>query len=186
MSDPRDAFDSVYFLTFGGWKGELQSNRWHYASRWARELPVVLVEPVGISGVTSVELDSRLPNLQLLSVPRPTYVFDAGWQCVATARIVKHMQAHNHWRPLLWAYNPNLLGAYAAVPAVARVYHASENYFAYEGLPDSFLEALEAMISVSDLTVAVSSGVARAFADRIPLASIECVPNGCEFHFYAH
>ncbi len=98
---------------------------------------------------------------------------------------MKHMRASGHRRPLLWAYNPALLGPYAAVPAVARVYHASENYFAYRELAPSFLRALEAMIHASDLTVAVSNGVARAIEDRLPGSCVERVPNGCDYAFYA-
>ena len=42
----RVAADAIVFLIWPGWKTELRANRWHYASRWARHLPVILVQPV--------------------------------------------------------------------------------------------------------------------------------------------
>jgi glycosyltransferase involved in cell wall biosynthesis len=175
----------VYFLTFGGWKTELQSNRWHYATRWARTAPVVLVEPTTGIRRPTVDRDPRVENVELLQVPLHPTAPDVQLQAVVTATVLRHMRASGHRRPLLWAYNPSLLGVFAAVPAVGRVYHATENYFAFDGLPDSFLQPLEAMIRVSDLVVAVSGGVERSVAERVGGARVEQVSNGCEFTFYA-
>ncbi|HEY3921241.1 MAG TPA: hypothetical protein VGL76_03910, partial [Gaiellaceae bacterium] len=62
--------DSVYFLMFAGWRTEMVSNRWHYATRWARHLPVVLVQPDQITPRRAhlSEPDERIPNCEILSV----------------------------------------------------------------------------------------------------------------------
>jgi len=62
--------DAVYFLMFAGWKRELRSNRWHYASRWARHVPVVLVQPdqVIVTKKLVVEPEPRIANCEILSV----------------------------------------------------------------------------------------------------------------------
>jgi glycosyltransferase involved in cell wall biosynthesis len=179
-------FDSVYFLTFGGWKTELQSNRWHYASRWARTMPVVIVEPARSRRQhTSRERDSRLTNVEILQVPAPQSDLQVRQQGLTAATLLRHMDACGHRRPLLWAYNPSFAGIFAALPAHGRVYHATENYFAYSALPESFLRSLGAMIRASDVVVAVSEGVARAIAREVPGTAPENVSNGCEYGFYA-
>src|SRR5213594_3215586 len=38
-------FDAVVMLTFSKWHTEMRSNRYHYATRFARHLPVIFVQP---------------------------------------------------------------------------------------------------------------------------------------------
>lgn len=174
--------DSVYFLMYDGWGEELESNRWHYARRWARHLPVTLLQPrqrmprrqnaVPAAGIDNCEL---LPVLQ----PRgePTYPLPG---LVQAAQVMEHMAIRGHERPLLWCYNPWLAALYAALPAVTRVYHASENHFDFEGMPELFYRELEAALRVSDLVIPVSSGVADGIRSRVPGAKLAIVTNGCD------
>jgi hypothetical protein len=183
---PADA-DSVYFLMFTGWETELRSNRWHFASRWARHLPVVLVQPTnpGLRGVKA-HAEPRIPNCEILkiagSVTETLYLRRALAQ---TAQLLEHMQRRGHARPILWCYNPRLAGPYAAIPAVARVFHATENYADFDSLPEFFYTELQATLEASDLVVAVSPGVEASVAPHVTRDRLILVTNGCDTRAYS-
>jgi hypothetical protein len=62
-------FDSVYFFMWPGWPNELESNRWHWSKRWARWLPVVLIQPELAPGKPALAVpEKRLANVELLSM----------------------------------------------------------------------------------------------------------------------
>ena len=96
-------------------------------------------------------------------------------------QIQADLEAHRFQRPLLWLHNPKLVAAYCALPAVARVMHATENHFEYSDLPKRFQEQLRTCLELSDLAVAVSSGVSRGVAANVPQAKVATVSNGCEY-----
>ena len=179
--------DSVYFLMWPGWKDELRSNRWHYAMRWSHVAPVVLVQPdlppshFG-DGITVPE--PRIPNCRILHIE--------GKDCDSPLMILNQvaqtradMQAHGYRRPLLWIYNPRLIGLFCGLPAVMRVVHSTENYFEFSSIPDELLEQLKLCLHFSDLAVAASSGVARSIAMHVPDANVTVVSNGCDYGVYA-
>jgi glycosyltransferase involved in cell wall biosynthesis len=183
----RSDADVVYFLMFDGWASELRSNRWHYATRWARRLPVVLVQPSLLSDhAASVSRpEARIANCRILQVRSATLPF-ATMSCslVQTRQILADMTANGFRRPILWTYSPDYLLANALIPAAARVYHATENYFYFDNLNPGFMDRLRALLAIVDLVVAVSEGVAASYR---PNASgrIEVVTNGCDFGHYA-
>jgi len=180
--------DVVYFLTFPGWERELRSNRWHYARRWARLLPVVLVQPTEeIAGrALSRREEPRIESCHVLQVQASNY-----WASyledvlVQVGQLTADMQVRRARRALLWCYNPTLVGLYAALPAVARIFHATENYFDFEDLSRFFLDCQRTAVRISDLTVAVSEGVAAGLRGNIPGARIEVVTNGCDYQEYS-
>lgn len=128
---------------------------------------------------------SSIENCEVLPVLRPrgetTYPLSG---LVEAAQVMEHMAQRGHARPLLWSYNPWLATLYAAVPAVVRVYHASENHFDFEGMPELFYRELEAALRVSDLVIPVSSGVADGIRSRVPEAKLAVVTNGCDTTCY--
>jgi len=180
--------DAVYFLMFNGWNEELRSNRWHYAQRWARHLPVVLLQPsqVGASRTLRGKVESRIPNTRILmlqsSEDPSSYLGDT---LVQLGQVTEDMKRHGIKRPLLWHYNANLMGLYAALPAVGRVLHATENYFHFEGLPEPFLDFHRAAIRISDVVVAVSEGVATSIRANVANAQVSVITNGCDYHVYS-
>jgi glycosyltransferase involved in cell wall biosynthesis len=180
------AVDSIYFLMYDGWHDELESNRWHYARRWARHVPVILLQPgqriprrQDAAAATAIDNCEVLP---VMAAGGPDAYALGG--LVQAARVMEHMAERGHRRPLLWSYNPWLAALYAAVPAVARVYHATENHFDYKGMPDFFHLELEAALRISDLVIAVSSGVADGVRARVPDAQLALVTNGCDTSQY--
>jgi glycosyltransferase involved in cell wall biosynthesis len=171
---------------YDGWLEELESNRWHYARRWARHLPVTLLQPqqrmprkqkaVAAAGIENCEVLPVLQPQGEVNYPLPGLV--------QAAQVMEHMASRGHGRPLLWAYNPWLTALYATLPAVARVYHASENDFDIEGMPELFYRELEAALGVSDLVIPVSSGVADGIRSHVPNANVAVVTNGCDTACY--
>jgi len=178
--------DSVYFLMFAGWRDEMMSNRWHYAARWARNVPVVLLQPNQIAPriENQAEPEVRIPGCEILSIRatgESTYGADA---LIQAGQVYDHMRQEGFRRPLLWCYNPHLAGLYAALPAVARVYHATENYFHFSGLSDFFFRELRVALSTSDVILAVSEGVAASIREETGREDVEVITNGCDRAFY--
>src|SRR5690349_7620950 len=98
------AIDSVYMLMFEGWTRELRSNRWHFARRWSRHHPVVLVQPDQPGGRWAVAVpEQRIPRTTILSVRRPStgsfYEVDVAR---VVAQLARYMLEAGHRRPLLW------------------------------------------------------------------------------------
>jgi glycosyltransferase involved in cell wall biosynthesis len=172
--------DSVYFLMFDGWPERLESNRWHWARRWARQLPVTLIQPRD-HGTRSARAEpgAGIANCEIVAITNP----DAPYPLrglVQAGQVLQHMRERGHARPLLWSYNPRLAGLSAALPAVARVHHATENYFDFADLSDGFYRELEASLLISDVVIAVSRGVAEGIHSRVPDAGLAVVTNGCD------
>ena len=180
--------DIIYFLMFEGWEQELRSNRWHYATRWARHLPVTLLQPTQVvaSKLPAVRDEARIGNCRILSIKSSwsewSYRHDS---LVQLGQVTRDMEALRVGRPLLWLYNPNLVGLYAALPAVGRILHATENYFHFEGVPGWFLARHTLAIQISDTVIAVSDGVATSIRENVPNAPVAVVSNGCDYKEYS-
>lgn len=189
MSTPRAlaAADSLYMLMFAGWKAEMRSNRWHYARRWARHVPVVLIQPDQHKWrLGDVEPEPRIPNCSILHVRQVSST--RSHQLYAEhmiAQIAQHMLVSGHQRPVLWAYNPWLFTALAALPAVARVFHATENYFEFELDDPLFMPLLREALALADPVIAASSGVVETYRREVPGARVVEVTNGCDYAEYA-
>jgi hypothetical protein len=180
--------DAVYFLMLEGWRHELRSNRWHYAKRWARHLPVILLQPTQVvaSRRSVSREDGRIANCRILEIKSsrsaPSYLEDT---LVQLGQVTHDMEEHGVKRPLLWFYNPYLTGLYAALPAVGRIMHATENYFHFDGLPELVLDRYRVAIRISDMVVAVSEGVAASVREKVPGAHVVVVTNGCDYKEYS-
>ena len=179
--------DVVVFLMAPGWKDELRSNRWHYASRWARLLPVILVQPVQWlpPGENRVEKEERIPNCEILYVTSSQEGHDFLHRALMQ---VEQLRRHLEWRGfkriIFWMYNADFVAMMALMPAVARVYHATENHLMYPGVSSWFVDRMHAALGTVDLTVCCSEGVRRGYE---PHTRGKCVvvTNGCDFGFYA-
>ena len=180
-----ERIDCVYFLLFPGWKSELRANRWHFASRWAARKPVVLVTPSVKRGEAISEPEPRMPNCRILNVQVVSEPNRLAKRGIQVGQVLADLAQHSHSKPLLWCYNPDFLEVYARVPAVARLYHASENYFAMPGLDAAFHARVKATIACSDVTIAVSEGVANDLRRQAPESAVVTVSNGCDFHHYS-
>jgi len=177
--------DSVYFLLRPGWDHELRANRWHFATRWARLKPVMLVNPVLDRGPAVSDAEPRIPNCRVLRIHASGATRHPGARQTQLDEVLADMKQHRFARPLVWSYNPNLVHVDAGVPAAARVYHATEAYFDMPAMGAVFHDRLRAMVTISDVSIAVSEGVASGLRAHVPGAQVVTVTNGCDYAAYS-
>jgi glycosyltransferase involved in cell wall biosynthesis len=182
--------DSVYFLVFPGWRTEMQGSNWHYARRWARQVPVVIVEPELAAGTPPrCEPEPRLENVEILSVREQVTYPSFGVGLIEAEQILGFMRRRNHRRPLLWLYNPCLAFAYALLPAAGRIYHLVEDYFDFPpeyGLAPDFIDMMRAAIAVSDKVLCFSRPAIEHFRAETGREDLEYLPIGCDYSVYAN
>jgi hypothetical protein len=181
-----DEVDSVYFLLFPGWENELRGNRWHFAVRWARYKPVVLVIPTVTQGPATSVSEPRIPGCRILRIHSGGHLEQLAKDTqIQVGQVLDDLEGHRFERPLLWCYNSNLVGLYARLPAVARLFHATEAHFDFPDLASSFHLRLRAAVAISDVTVAVSDGVAASIRNHVEGAPVVTVANGCDYRHYS-
>lgn len=178
-----DYFDAVVMLTWSDWKKEPRSNRYHYATRFARSLPVLFLQHLyqQRSGV-SVE-PTEVQNIDLVSV-------NCGLGDQDVKDIKSLLAARGIKRPLLWIYDSlNYQLLLEALPRAFRVYHATEDYLLKtkgwnQGM-DLVGDSVIRMLSQVDFMVACTPGVANSYLTiggyAGPYAVIE---NGCDAEYF--
>jgi glycosyltransferase involved in cell wall biosynthesis len=176
--------DCVYMLLHEGWAKEERGNRWHFATRWARYLPVTIVVPETIFPWHVSAQESRFPNCRILKV-----VANRGEKWSATARIQiaqikRDMELQGYRRPILWLYNAFFAEAYTALQASARVHHVTENYYDFRDMAKSYLDRVADISAISDLNVCVSEGCAKPLEPFASANSMMVVSNGCDLATY--
>ncbi|WP_166294316.1 glycosyltransferase [Bradyrhizobium sp. 2S1] len=175
--------DAVVMLTWSDWHLEPRSNRFHYATRFARHLPVYFVQPDSfVQEISSEKVSGH--NIEVVHVASQ----DSDSRAKAIQAFLRTRGVRN---PLMWIYNPNFERFVALSGAPMRIFHATEDYLGSNGpLAKStggaeLIETISRMIAQCDLVVAVSDGVADNFrvngqysGDMIVLR------NGCDFSFW--
>lgn len=181
--------DCLCMLMWGDWETQLRSNRWHYARRWTRHLPVLMLEPVRPHWPAAVEIkpDRRIERCEVLQIAasRCQQATRTSETAVQLAETLAALAARGYRRPLLWLYNPWLAELYAALPAVGRVMHFTEPWFEFYDTGKEFHDLTRRALLSSDLVVAVSSGVEQSIRRQVPAAAVHTVSNGCDFAEYA-
>lgn len=188
-------FGSVIFLTQSNWFTEPRSNRYHYATRFAKHLPVIFVQFDKQGLGTSVET-TDVNGLTILHAPRaaaPDSITDE----VSRTALNSVVQAINHCgghRPLVWAYNPYCGPLINAINPIFAVYHATEIYlsnseFRNSGRPywlEYFENCIYNLSNTVELIFAVSDGVCDSFsASRVPRDKIIPNYNGVDTNFWS-
>jgi len=179
--------DAIYFLMSPGWKKEMRSNRWHYATRWAHSLPVVLVQPVADMPIDNIcsEIEPRIENCRILYVRAFHEHADSLFDGVAQAEQIRQdIKRKGYKRVLLWMYNPNYVVGWELVPAVGRIYHATENHFEYTNNSPDFEARLRACLRSADAVICCSEGVANSYSQHTR-GKVLTLTNGCDYKFYA-
>ena len=184
-------FDSVVMLTWSDWRTEPRSNRYHYATRFARHVPVFFVQP-----------DAQQPLVEATEVHGISLVHvSADYGAVQLAGVARLLAERGLKRPLLWAYNPFYVDVERHFPGALRVFHATEDYFTgfkfhSETTPAARRAQRIASIGLqrrmirtvrdSDLVVCVSPGVAEGVARHCGYRGpIRVLENGCDFAFWS-
>jgi glycosyltransferase involved in cell wall biosynthesis len=178
--------DAVYFLMSGNWKNELRSNRWHFARQWSRYLPVTMLQPeLDCGAETRSESVDGIANCRLLYIRASRWGTDSWVDADQIEQVYRDMRTRNICRPILWLYNPNLVSLFATIPAVARIVHATESYFDWEGARQTFLNKLRLCGAIADLIIPVSSGVESCFRTNVKQSNYLLLTNGCDYETYS-
>jgi hypothetical protein len=183
------AFDAVVMLTWSDWHTEPRSNRYHYATRFARYLPVFFVQPDIPPDLA--QSDDALIRFEPLPDVNITIVHLTEAYGEAQAYILnKGLKARGIHRPLLWIYNTYLEEYIRISRPRLRIYHATEDYVS----PTAGLRAAAApevagltcrVLQNVDLLIAVSEGVARAYrAHGGYTGPTTVLANGCDYKFW--
>ncbi len=170
--------DCVVMLTWSDWKNEPRSNRYHFATRFAKLLPVLFVQPDATNAEATVE-DSGFPNIRLVHIP-PTY------GAAQTALLAGAVNALGFRRPLLWTYNAHFHDFVARTFSPLKIYHATEDYFVPAGDPsDQLVTKLRDILAHTDLLVTVSKSLRDRYIDYGRYRGKALVlMNGCDYQFW--
>lgn len=171
-------FDCVVMLTWSNWKTEPRSNRYHYASRFARHLPVIFVQPDLAEPKATFE-STEIDNLVVLHV----YARYGREQFML---INKALLERGLICPLLWVYNVFFCDFIAQRYSPLVIYHATEDYFSLElNGKDQIQQSLRDVLQNIDLLVAVSSGVLFSYKKNGEYrGKTLLLENGCDFSFW--
>lgn len=181
----RRKFDAVVMLTWSHWPTEPRSNRYHYASRFARCLPTLFVQEDN-GGTACTYEPTELLNLTLVHAPLSTAA--KGNDATQTRALARALRERGIFRPLIWVYNPRMKHFLRSVYAPLKVFHATEDYVSgdYYQHPPKFLDNLYETLAGCDLLVAVSEGVERAYREKAHFRGATVVAtNGCDHTFLA-
>lgn len=175
-------FDCVVMLTWSDWHTEPRSNRYHYATRLARELPVFFVQPDGDFTIRTEKVQDA--GIEVVHASR---IFGAEQAC----QLISFLRARRCRRPLLWVYNSRFIDFVRFWDAPLRVYHATENYLLQDDSlsivapePDTIRRAVRIMVRECDLVVSVADAITASHAQIIAPDRIVTLRNGCDAQFW--
>ncbi|WP_375326283.1 glycosyltransferase [Candidatus Tisiphia endosymbiont of Nemotelus uliginosus] len=175
-------FDAVVMLTWSNWHTELRSNRYHYASRFSRHLPVIFVQP------DLVELSYYYETVELNNF----YILHLWCQYEQKQYdlLNQALAEKNILQPLIWNYNSYFAEYLENKYFPLRIFHGTEDYFSIdspmritENIP---LQMFKLTMERTDLLVSVSEGVNESFYKNIGYKNDSIIiTNGCDYHFYS-
>ncbi|MGC9324084.1 MAG: glycosyltransferase [Desulfomonilia bacterium] len=176
----QHSFDSIVMLTWSDWFTEMRSNRYHYASRFSKHLPVIFVQPDLLSPRYVFE-STELPHVTVLHVYRH-------YGSTQSALIAQALNSRHIIRPLLWSYNYLFLDFIATCYSPLKVYHATEDYFSADFvLPsvDDTTSKLKRVLHHTSLLISVSDGIQEDYIIKGGYKGYsEVITNGCDFKFW--
>lgn len=184
MSDElEDRFDAVVMLTWSDWKTEPRSNRYHYASRFARKLPVYFVQP---------SIPPLLSPLERTELSNVTILHTGAHYGRAQSQLVEAVLARQDVRrPLIWVYNVFYNDFIARHTNQMVIYHGTEDYlsdpreaFVWGDL-DPVIEGFARTLPHVDMTISVAESIRRNFRERGGYQGPSLLmPNGCDDKFW--
>jgi hypothetical protein len=185
-----DEFDAVIMLTWSDWKTEPRSNRYHYASRFAKSLPVLFVQP-WLDTDSSITLEpTEIDGIELVHTSAKDIVEDPKAQRKMVAEFRAVLRDRGIHRPLFWIYNTmDFKPILDAFPKAFRVYHGTEDYLTNPSGREQSMpvvaESVIDMLSQINFTVCVTHGVLDSIQKIGGYNGPSVVTeNGCDAQFY--
>ena len=183
-----NAPDAIYFLMLTGWRNEMRGNRWHWAKRWARHIPVIIVQPEtwGDKFDAYLEDEKRLENVRILSIRMIARKKDSLLQFSALqfSQIHADYYEHGYKNPWAWIYNPMLSLPISMLPFKTKIMHLSEDWFNWEDRYNMLWKQCRVTLANSDLVISVSKGCAESAARESPNFKSVIITNGCDISDY--
>jgi glycosyltransferase involved in cell wall biosynthesis len=180
MRHLENNFDAVVMLTWSDWHSEPRSNRYHFATRFAKIIRVFFVQMK--SGIEHAEVEI-LDGYNIVII----HITDRYGrnQSELLSSILADQGVR---RPLLWVYNCYFEDFIRYYPAELRVYHATEHYFSttdFLATAVQLQDQLRRVLKETELLVSVSSGVAESYRDSGGYTGPSILlRNGCDFEFW--
>lgn len=175
-------FDAVIFLTWSNWKTEPRSNRYHYASRFAKRFPVIFIQNQRpFEGAIEI-LQSEISNLDLINVKAPV-------ERKEVELILEMLRSRGIKNPLIWIYDSmNYGNLLSAMPKWMRVYHATEDYFTASRAMQTghvIQDSVRSLLKEVDLIVAVSESVLNILIQECEYEGETIISeNACDFNAF--
>ena len=195
-SEFNRSFDSVVMLTWSNWHTEPRSNRYHYATRFAKLAPVYFFQfDRSVDGFEIENLD--VDNIIICHAPWWFAPYNSTGPIPENLRneFGRLLDTLNIVRPLVWVYNPHSVSIAKSITSKSLVYHATENYLLNKSdykidTGDELHQQIlightKELAEAADLVVTVSDGVTRSISKhcktkREPLE----LRNGCDAKFW--
>ncbi|GGI80132.1 glycosyltransferase [Legionella impletisoli] len=174
-------YDAIVMLTWSNWKTELRSNRYHYATRFAKIVPVIFVQP-DLEHESYQFEESDVSNVTILHVYNK-------YGNAQTSLLNKALVEAGCLRPIFWVYNIFFTGFLRQRFSILNIYHGTEDYLTSKSRlqfkDDQYINAFNQMLELTDLLVCVSDGVADSFLTQANYKGrIVTITNGCDYKFY--
>ena len=182
--DLSSYFDAVIILSWSDWETEPRSNRYHYATRFAKNLPVLFLQNRRLNVKKILVKESGIQNLDIVQCSAPV-----GENQVDDLKTLMRLRGFK--QPLIWIYDHiNYWPLLEQMPRFFRVYHATEDSFSmYEQNNVKFemlRERLRKLLNEIDLVVAVTDGVLENIKIKGQFKGVGIVSeNGCDYSYYA-
>jgi hypothetical protein len=115
-------FDVVLMLTWSNWDTEPRSNRYHFATRFAKEMPTLFFEH-NYSERDGINIrPSGIDNLEIIDISVRMSAYDID-------EVKKLLRNRGYVKPLIWIYDVLHYGdLISSLPNGYRVFHATEDY----------------------------------------------------------
>jgi len=176
-------FDAVLMLTWSDWTTEQRSNRYHFATRFAKKLPVFFFQhDKNTNKEITVEV-SECRRVEIIQLPHELSKSDVD-------DIKKFLYFRGIKKPLIWIYDPlYYIFLLDSLSSGYRVFHATEDYFTdtkhWDGSIQVIRRSLKDLLGKVDLLVACSDGVAASYvANGNYHGQLLVSKNGCDAEFY--
>ena len=182
MLIPDAKFDAVVMLTMSDWHNELRSNRYHYATRFAKIYPVIFVQP-DLEEETYKFEQINVDNLVILHIGKK-------YNQLQSELLNKALFEKNICRPIYWVYNAHFYNYLSKLYSPFIIYHATEDYLLskkYRYTKGSLLyDELLGMTKIISLLISVTEGVEEGFTSIAKYTGNKMVvTNGCDYKFYS-
>lgn len=171
-------------LTWSDWRTEPRSNRYHYASRFARHLPVYFLQ-VNLPDAEHLQIVSEPTELAQVTLWRTSSGFTGQAGELQRAAFLKQLKSVGARKPLLWIYNYGFDELLSQLPSFFKIYHATEDYVGSRFPGQLEVSHLHRTLGLIDLLVGVSEGIVDVYHEaggyRGPAITLL---NGVDYQFY--